>query len=379
MSFLVRRFLADMRGVGTLSVVLAVCGFVTAFVTSMAFGGSRDLVSELTGDLGPRTELSYLRMIDPELSYVRSVDSLEELTASTLDAPGPGVMIDAMSADDRMYIVTYLPAFTNPEVFGGSVESGVGVIGAAPSWLPIDGSRGDAVLLWGQMPPGVASVTNTAFGELPVVQMSPASVGLGGPGESPVQVGASSQAVVLFRPELARSNGLDIPLPDLVQGFTCECGADELAPLAAAMTEAEHDAGTRRAYYAIDERNALGPLGLATQAHNSLARIAVGGALVGYILLGSGAALAFSRRRRRDYVVEFRAGAPPLGLQVRQQLMLGFVLTVPIALGVGSEQALLEGGVVSPVLVSVVLAVQIIVGSAPWLQMSRALSTRQWR
>lgn len=378
-----RRAMADLRPFRPWVPVLMVTGFTMAFVSAVAAGGLTDLAS--AGGLGPsRPEaLSYLRVLDADEAPTTTVESVEELKASTLDEPGLAVLMDEMDRDDRLFIVLYLQSLTNSYVYGGTVESGVAVIGSAPSWLPADGASADAVLLWGEMPPGAPSVDDAHFGELPVQRMGAANPRASWAGVHRIAYRPGSDAVVLFRPDLARRAGVDLTttrVADVLSGLTCECEVGELEPVAAAMTQAERAAGTRRLYYAVAEEDSLGPFVRSTEAVLGLTAVALAAIAVGVLLFAHVAAVAFWDRSRRHYRIEHRAGARLASLATRQQATLLLVVTGPVLTGVWLQDVLLGQGASSPtpwhgrlwlgaLIVGVV--VQTMVGLRPFLGLRR--------
>lgn len=385
MIFHARRLVADLRGFRLWAVVLVLMGFLAAFVSAMATG---DLDS-LTGGEAPgpsqHGDVSYLRVLDPDESPTQTFESIDQLTQSTLDEPGLVVLMNAMGADDRMFIVLYLQAFTDHHIYGGSVESGIGVIGARPAWLPVDVSPERQVLLWGEMPAGAPGVDDTRFGELPVLRMSEGNISAHWPGTRNLAYAPGADAIVLFHPELARRAGIGVAstrLTDVLGGFTCACSVNELTPVAAEMTSAERAAGTRRVYYAIDHDDSVGPTVHSRRAGLGLSAVALCGIAVGFLVFEHAGAVEFFRRRRRDYGIEHRAGAPAWSLQLRQQVTFFAVVTAPIVGGVWLEDVLFESGSPSPApwhgdiaVVALVIgaAVQTIVGLRPFVGLRRDL------
>lgn len=336
MLFHARRLRADLRGAKRWLLAITSSSLVISVVTTyMAAFALTDFHEGVLSPQPPAKPLSFLRVLDPDDSIARTVDSLADLN-SRLKAPGLRVLLDHMGGDDRMFLVLPLDVMVvDPTVLQEAVTPDLAVIGRAPAFLRGTAPAGRGASLWGSIPGGVPGLSDSHIGPVSLHR-----VGYTPPSRSYVAGNGyrretQGDALIRLSPADARRVGVDIrySVSDVVGSFTCSCEVGDLAPLARAMTRAEQAAGSRRVYYALPYRGLIGPVEWSSAATGVLSVTFAAGTLLAVSGFAYLAVLLFWKRREHDYTVEQRAGAGEVALQVRQQVIVFAGVTLPVAVG----------------------------------------------
>lgn len=348
--------MVDVRHVGGWALIMFVAVLVMSTITTymLAFSVAEGRRGSLT-TRAPREPVSFLRVIDPQDSIVRVIESREELEASVLDEPGLRVLTDRMHDDDRMFMVLPLNALISELGTDRQVDTNPqAIIGAAPWFLPREPAQ-DTMMLWGSLQGGatpVPGVSDRSVVGHPVRQVSSRRLSATYVSGDGYVRHAADAPTVAMDVAVARDLGVTPPpgVPEVVSSFTCYCDVADLDVLAGRMSRAEAHAGTGRTYYAVDRAGLIGPVQWSWALSEALT---AGQAVVTLLSIGwltVVLAQLYWSRRAPTYLVERLSGSSELAIQMRAQVLLAASLTVPAIAGYEVVNVLLAGSMAPPAL-----------------------------
>jgi hypothetical protein len=335
--FHAKRLRSDVRGAKGWLAAIALTSFVISVVTTyLASFGVTDIRDGTLSVDPPSEPLSFLRVVDPDDSIVKTLDDMGEMNAG-LRTAGLSVLLNRMSHDDRMFLTLPLGAFmSNRAYFSEMATSGLAVVGRSPAFLRDAAPVGRGPLLWGSVPDGLPGLSDSHLGPPELHQVSDAPLSSSYVAGNGRRMEAGSETAVFLSPADAQTLGVSVAtysVSDVVGAFTCNCDVGELAPLARAMTLADETAGSHRVYYALPYDGLIGPVERSASASEVLDMTLAAGTLLGVCGFAYMAVLMFWKRREHDYRVEQRAGAGEVALQLRQQVIIFVGVTLPVAAG----------------------------------------------
>lgn len=384
MLFQVRRLRTDLRQIRRSLFAIAAVTFIAALVTTyMAVFSLAEARSGALSTRPPREPVSFLRAIDPQESIATRYESAEELTHSVLDEPGPAVLLDRMARDDRTFITLPLNAFVNRLGSDASVDASLrAVIGTAPPFL--DRAPGDgAVLLWGSLSgqeDARGFVSDTALDGHPVEQVGVEPLAADFVNGAGRRVSSAVEALVAVDTLTAREVGVStLGVAEIVNSFTCYCEAGDLVELAQAMSLAEREAGTGRAYYPVAHDELIGPAERSYALTGALITAQGVGTLLSAWCVAVMGAHVFWARRGPSYMVERLAGSSESALHARSQLVVALALTFPALAGLELVHLAMRSSTWPPPLtqrehvtaVAVILSLHVLAGALSWIRISR--------
>ncbi|MEJ2579733.1 MAG: hypothetical protein P8Z68_11680, partial [Kineosporiaceae bacterium] len=255
---------------------------------------------------------------------------------SGLRTPGMAVLLDRMNNDSRMFFTLPLGAFMEDRTyFSERATSGLVVVGRSPAFLQDSAPAGPGPFLWGSLPRGLPGLTNSRVGPVKVRQVAPAPLSSSYVEGTGLRRKTGDEAVLLLSPANAQTLGVSgmYSASDLSLAFTCNCGVDDLAPLAGAMTEAERKADSHRVFYALSYDGIIGPVERSNSVSEVLDMVFAAGTLLSVTTFSYMSVLMFWKRREHDYAVEQQAGASEWALHLRQQTIIAMAVTFPILAG----------------------------------------------
>lgn len=328
----------------TLAVIALLAAAVTAQGAFLADEGARALRAGWLEDQHPYEPISFLQMLDPDLSVIEDVDEDSYSAAGLLMEPGIAALTEIMEDDPRLSFIDRLESFTAdytmfPIKESFDIENDVlsyfdvpVVVGSAPDMLP-EAARGiSGSSIMGPMPE--MQLQNMASDRLGPVDLTVVSDHLPVThyvDETGSVATVKETALIHLTVEDARTLGMSGEVLDVVNALSCRCTAEELAVVADAMNAAEAEAGTSRHYFAATY-DQIAPRTTAArgaqQAMDMVSMICV--VLAVGLFLATSLALLW-RRLRHGYAVERVLGAPEWWLQARQQLIVLLAITIPIA------------------------------------------------
>jgi len=343
--FHVKRFYADMRGVRLWLLTVVVSTFAISGVTTyMVSFGLDGLYRGTLSPAPPREPLSFLRALDPDSDILADVESIDDLQ-DQLKTPGMALLLKQMTTDDRLFMVMPLSVVTSdPRIFPEPTPTGEVVVGTRPPFLrdaPEVSNRG---LLWGELP-AVPGIDDRSVGPLEVRRLDqeppPRSYVAGNGFRSET----GREALLSLTPEQAVGLGSYLPYSpaELMQYVTCYCDVDELAALAADMSEAELEAGSNRVFYAIGYDGLIGPSERSLSVTATLLAVFPAATGLSVVVFAAMATLLLWRRREPDYAVERLCGAGEVALQIRQQVLVLLAITAPAVAAFCVVDVLIQG------------------------------------
>ena len=380
-----RRLWADVKGIRGWLLAVATATFLASLITTLAVAEGRQGFQD--GTLSPdppRSPLSFVRVVDPSESIQQDLDTFADSTV--LDTPGVSLLLDRVSQDRNSFMTLPLGAFTSDlTVFSEMAHRGRVVVGTLPSL-----HRGPSISgrseLWGSLPDGLRSVSDSRLGPVPLDRASTSNVDVQYVAGNGRRVSTADQPLVVMDVAAARSLGVYAPyrVSDVVGSFTCYCSTARLDGLADRMTTAERRAGSPRVFYAVGYPGLVGPVERSATASGVETAVVFTGVLValgGFVVM---AAHLFWVRRRHDYGVEWRFGASRLALLARQQVVTLVGITVPVGLGYLVIEKSLRTSLVPPPLTSsadanvlaMLVGVQAVLGLQTLGSMNRELRAR---
>lgn len=311
--------------------IVAVATFaISGLTTYMAAFGLDGLARGTLSPDAPREPLSFLRAVDPDADIVTNVESINDLQ-DELDTPGMSVLLERMTREERLFMVMPLGAVTSdPRVFPQPALSGEVVVASDPPFLSDSPVAADRASLWGHVTP-LPGIDDRSVGPVAVRRVDEEPPERGYIAGNGYRSQTGRQELLLLSPRQADELGvyLSYSAADLMEYVTCYCTVDDLAPLAADMTEEEQRSRSGRIFYAISYEGLIGPSERSLAVTAVLLAVFPAATGLSVVVFAATATLLLWRRRERDYAVERHCGAGEVGLQFRQQIITALAITAP--------------------------------------------------
>lgn len=351
MNYHLNRLRADIRGLRSWIVLLALATLVTAVLCSLMAALAQESAREGTLSTHPPAKsLAFIRTVDPHEGVAQNVNAFSD--TAVLDEPAVELLLDYVSTHDDSFIELPLNALTsNIDVFPRAAFSGRVIIGRPLSlnrgWR-LDGASG----LYGSLTKQPVGVTSTHIGTVGIRQRTVANLSFRFVDGNGYVTSTKDQPLVTLSRDDAEALGVFAPyhVSDVTQGFTCYCSASSLNDLAQSMTRADDATRTGRSFYVTGYAGLIGPSERSSSALALLNTTFAAGVISGLGVFTFMAAHLLWVRCRANYIVEWYAGASKGALFVRQTAIAVTTFSAPLAIGFWGVQLVLRGSSDPPAL-----------------------------